>query len=364
MAAFDSEMRAVACVCVFLGACQAMSRPSPSSPPHDDVGTAGQARTSSSTGAGALADRDFQGSFNGARVFGTLRVAGSAVEGTLFHQQSGVDIPVKGALRNGVLTLRELERGRSDRTVTLRSNGNIWSGSWKNGRRRGNAWIAFLQRRPGEPVVVATRTHRTTSSPCEGQVSDGGTRKVRAVTTVRIPVVLGLANRTFERELDARLQADAEQFQAMTCPVGVDVSFRVVLNTRGFFSVIFDERNVAGPGICVACETFHENDAAGLTAAVDAGFIAHMRDFVDPDRLGAALPHGMRDATEQCVAGDQQPVDPVTLLDAFVLTARGADYCYRWCVNHMSGSRCGRISYQRLRPALEPGSLFAPLWAH
>lgn len=59
---------------------------------------------------------------------------------------------------------------------------------------------------------------------------------------------------------------------------------------------------------------------------------------------------------------DGPPADPATLLDAFVLTTEGADYCYRGCKNHASGSRCGQVSYKSLRGVLQPTAPFAPLW--
>ncbi len=310
----------------------------------------------------SLAESDFEGSFDGAKLFGTFEARDGVVSGSLFYERVGVDLPITGTFTNGTLVLSELERGTAVSVVTLTrpQPGGAWVGSWKKAAHEGPAVLRVIARAAGAPVVVATRVDKTRSAGCDGEDVDGRPKRVHPPTTVRVPVVLGLADRAFEHTLNDQLKALAHGVTAK-CPLGVDVTFRTPLDARGFLSVVFDTRYVSEPDVGVYAWTHTGNVSSGVVVAIDRAHVGAMEEIVDTTKLGAVLSSKLLAANASCVTGPAE--HPLDLLETLVLTADGAEICYEACSNHAHAAECSKVTSAKLRPALRGDSVFAPLWS-
>jgi hypothetical protein len=214
-----------------------------------------------------LVELDYRGRFHGANVYVTFGSRGRVASGSCFYEADGADVPLRGGLdERGVLTLEEMGEDGPVSNVTLTKDaGGAWSGTWESAdaSRSGAAELEPIARRSGQPVLVAARH-----------------TKPRDAVDVRTPVVLGLADRAFERKLNAALAEMTDVIAPRGASAAVTVDYGVPLDERGFVSFVMTSRYASelpcGGGLCIG-------DTRGLTAAVDARAIADdVWDVVDP----------------------------------------------------------------------------------
>src|SRR6185312_17076250 len=190
--------------------------------------------------------------------------------------------------------------------------------------RSGSARLEPLVRHAGEPVFVATRRAEIPSATrCGSPWAASSSCEV----TARVPVVLGLANRAFEHALDDRLASRAD----MRPPPGdgAVIDYVVPLNAHGFVSFEISAR-WTGPA------AHGGGQAAGLTAAVDAGEMADdVDDFVDVPK-----------------ARDQ--ADVLAHAHGAVLTDNGLAL--------LVGGRWRDLAFPKLEGAMRAGTPFSGAW--
>lgn len=275
----------------------------------------------------AVREADYRGELAGAKVYATFGARGTIASGSCFYDSGGEEVPLMGALdERGVLLLEETSDHGPASTIRLaRGDGGEWFGTWSSAdeSRSGIARFDPLVRAPGEPVFVAPR------------------HVVSENVDARIPVVLGLADREFEKKLDARL---AELAEARPPPGGsVTVDYAVPLNERGVVSIEITTRRIVGRRTT--------SEAAGLTAAVDAGVIGRdVTDFVDVPKARAALD----EATPDCDGGDPLP-------ESAVLTERGVDLLVGACGARAPGWH--ELAFAKVRAAMRQGTPFSLAWS-
>ncbi len=253
-------MRVTALLCVAFLACRT-----------DDADVAETTLTSAPIAARGitppdLVEADYRGRFHGANVYVTFTSRGRVASGTCFYEADGRDVTLRGGFDDrGALVLEEMGDDGPVSVVTLtKGAGGAWSGTWEStdASRMGPAELEPIARRPGDAVFVATRHTK------------------RAGVDVRTPVVLGLADRAFQRKLDGALVEMTDAIVPRGVPAAITVEYAVPLDERGLVSFVMTSRYASeipcGGGLCIG-------DATGLSAAVDARAIADdVWDVVDP----------------------------------------------------------------------------------
>jgi len=283
--------------------------------------------TSATLRAPDVAFGDYRGSFHGANVYASFEARGGIASGTFFYEADGLDVPLRGGIdERGALVLSAIGDKGPISTVTLRSDpSGAWSGTWESAdaSRSGAVKLEPITRAHGEPAFIATRHTR------------------RDHIDVRTPVVLGLGDRIFEKQLDDALESLA-QTAATDIGAWVTVDYLVPLNERGFLSVIVNARyanevRCDGGAPCIGM-------ASGLSAAVDGRAIqTSVWDVVDPvkaKRLQAARKLG----------------------GVGILTRRGVSFLYEEVEDGVHAPAWDEIAFDDLRGALRRGSAFEPLW--
>ena len=283
--------------------------------------------TSATMRAPDVAFADYRGTFHGANVYASFEARGGIASGTFFYEADGLDVPLRGGIdERGSLVMKAMGDKGPISTVTLRSDpSGAWSGTWESAdaSRSGAVKLEPIARARGAEVFVATRHTR------------------RDHIDVRTPVVLGLADREFEKKVDDALQSLA-QTAATDVGAWVSVDYLVPLNERGFVSIIVNARYATevrcdGGVPCIGT-------ASGLTAAVDHHAIAtSVWDVVDPVKARKI------EAARR-------------LSDTGVLTRRGVSFRYDEVEDGVHAPAWDEISFDDLASALRRGSAFEPLW--
>ncbi len=337
-----------------------------------------------------IAETDFRGSFNGVPLWGTLEARGGSVSGSCFYESVGVDIPLRGSLEdNGAMALSEIGPHGPVSTITLtKGQGASWIGTWKkaDGTKTGPARLQPIKRRTGEPVVVATRhVHKSSLALCDW--SEAATTKRGQFASVpaapceqdaRVPVVLGLDDRGFQKKLNRRL-AEACDVAPPPNPVGlrIKIDYFVPLNERGFITFVVKgdylseaacDRRAAEGAECsgVYAHSHTLNVASGLTAAVDGRAIASSAaDFMDVKRARSPLIATIRGGQDHCVTGPMEydPLEGLPQGPPAVLSPKGVSILYDNCAEHVHTYAWAEIPFARLRSALRAGSIFEPVWS-
>lgn len=274
-----------------------------------------------------VVELDYRGEFHGAKLYVTFGSHGAVASGTCFYEADGAIVTLRGGFdEHGVLTLQEMGDKRPLSTVTLTSDpSGAWSGTWESAdaSRSGDAKLEPITRHRGEGVFVATRH-----------------AKPHEAIDARIPVVLGLADRAFERKLDGALEELTTQAAPSDIGTAVTVDYAVPLNERGFVSFAIDVRYASevrcDGGLCIG-------DASGLSAAVDAPALADdVWDLVDPVKA-----HRLIVSRKLAATG--------------VLTRRGVSFRYDELEAGVHASAWDEIPFDELGAALRH-SAFEPLW--
>jgi hypothetical protein len=343
---------------------------------HDVTRTTSASTSSRASAAPAAADipqTDFRGTFNGAKVYVTLEVHDGLASGSCFYEAGGPDVPLRGATdAHGALTISEMDDDQADlsHVALVRDAGGAWSGTWKSTdlTRSGPAKLEPISRRAGAPAVVATRrVHKQSLALCGWR----GIPVAPCESDARVPVVLGLADRAFEKKLNDRLAA-ISSIRPPSNPVGlrVKIDFATPMNDRGFVSFEITARYLPEPACdkpgaaCAGVYAYSHatGSAAGLTASVDAHAIAtNVSDFVDVVKARQQLVDLVTSGFADCVT----PVDAEQAFDRVgegVLTSTGVAVLVDHCQNHVHGPTWRELSFATLGPALRGGSPFAPVW--
>ena len=287
-----------------------------------------------------VAEADYRGDFAGASVYATFEAHGTIASGTCFYDAYGTLVPLRGGIdERGDVMLEEMGESGPVSTIRLaRDASGAWYGTWtsEDETRRGPARLEPLVRRAGEPVFVATRqVHVASTARCRSKWTTS------CGTDARVPVVLGLADRAFERKLDERLLALATI--SPPAGVGASIDYDVPLNERGFVS--FEIAARLGDG---------QSEKAGLSAAVDDDAIASdLTAFVDVPKARGAL--------DALVGGACDGGALAHLHDA-VLGERGV----RVLVDGCDGGRSQRwreLGFAKLAGALRAETPFDAAWS-
>ncbi len=288
----------------------------------------------------AVAEADYRGDFAGASVYATFEAHGTIASGTCFYDAYGTLVPLQGGIdEHGEVMLEEMSEAGPVSTIRLaRDASGAWYGTWssEDETRRGLARLEPLVRRTGEPVFVATRqVHVPSAARCRSKWTTS------CGTDARVPVVLGLADRAFERKLDERLLGLATF--SPPAGVGASVDYDVPLNERGFVSFEISARFGDGQG-----------EKAGLTAAVDEDAIASdLTAFVDVPKARRAL---------DALVGDSCEGGALAHVHDAVLGERGL----RVLVDGCDGARSERwrdLGFARLAGALRAETPFDAAWS-
>ena len=295
--------------------------------------------TSATMRAPDVAFADYRGTFHGANVYASFEARGGIASGSFFYEADGLDVPLRGGIdERGALVLGAFDDKGPISTVTLRSDpSGAWSGTWESSdaSRSGVVKLEPIARSRGAEVFVATRHTR------------------RDHIDVRVPVVLGLDDRAFEKRLDDMLQSLA-QTAAADVGAWVSVDYLVPLNERGFVSFIVTARYATE----VRCEGGVPciGTASGLSAAVDSRAIAtSVWDVVDPVKA-RRLPAARRlDASEHAPTAFGGSATGI-------LTRRGVSFRYDEVEDGVHAPAWDEISFDDLGSALRRGSPFEPLW--
>jgi len=285
--------------------------------------------------AGGLEESDFRGELDRAAVFATLATdgGGAHVRGSLFYARIGTDIPVSGELRDGVLTLHELDaKKKAISTITLENDGQRWRGTWSNGTRSGDAALERIV--SGDEVFVATRVR----SLKKGKLA--------------IPCVLGLARRDVQHTLDAALEHAAERL--VMGGTSTHGSFRVTRNAGGLFSVVI--------------EASYEDDAApthimshsvAVNASLSNGAVSSDPGaIVDEERARALF------IAHKPAGGEPDRCEEVDELEGAAFSKQGVELCFE-CTGpngHVHWSSCADIPRSDARAAMATHSPFGESW--
>lgn len=281
-----------------------------------------------------LEEADYRGTFHGANVYVTIESHGALASGSCFYETDGADVPLRGAIdERGVLTLEELDDRRAISTITLSGGANgVWTGTWKSAdtSRAGLVRLERITRREGAPVLVATR------------------HLERRAGDARVPVVLGLADRVFERKLNEELAASSKRASTAT------FDYVVPLNEHGFVSFEITGKYLCDVGPCTEKRT-------GVTAAVDAHEVATdasaLIDMVKARTLLVDVVKGGNDACAKMLDDDRA----LALVHSGILTQRGVSILYERC-DEGSATRARELTFAELGPSLRSESAFAPAW--
>ena len=287
-----------------------------------------------------IAESDFRGTFNGATLYATVDAHDGIASGTCFYEDDGTDVPLRGAIdEHGVMMLQQVGDKGPVSSVTLTADATgAWTGTWKSAdqSRSGTARLEPIARKPGDPVFVAARTIRQTRSD------------------TRVPVVLGLADRAFEKKLDDALLAKA----SVRAPAGswrVTTDYSVPLNERGYVSFEIISRYAD-----------HASDksggADGLTAAVDRQAIASTAaDLIDVVKAKRLLVDMAERGYARCSTSltDEHALDTI---GAGVLTKTGVAIEHDTCDDHVHSPAWDELSFATLGSALRAGTAFEPFW--
>lgn len=314
-----------------------------------------------------FAESDFRGTFSGAKLVATLEAKPGTIAGSCFYESVGIDIPLKGTIaEDGTITMSELKGETPVSTITLkRDPDGTLSGTWKSGEKTGAATLAPVGYKPGDAITVATRFGDESSLALCG---DGGGDKPKAACRrkTKAPVALGLADRAFEKKLNAAL-LDRAKMAPPANPegIGVTTDYVVQLATHGVLSIVFVGNYECGAkkdcGVDAYVPGHKWYNTTSLTAAVDKGIIAKSySEFVDFSKVVPLIKPIVASGFKMCVtSGPDNPLDGVT--DA-VLTERGVSWEHDNCGNHVHADAWDLIPYAKLGAALKPGSPFESAW--
>jgi hypothetical protein len=321
-----------------------------------------------------VVETDFRVVFNGAPATATLVVRAGVATGKLFYDGIGVDIELVGTLdAAGRLTVNErVGAATVSTTMLFETAGRQWTGIWRksDGSASGPATLKPVARSAGDPVAVATRhVHVRSEKICHSVTKP----RAPCRRDARIPVVLGLADRAFSKQVNDRLAALAAfDPPSNDTGLGVNVSYAVVLNERGFLSVTFNgeyQAELACEAKRADCEGVYQythagNAATGVTVAVDRGEIAsNATDYLTLGganarrELGAVVMRGVA----KCVTAPDKPLADISRA---LLTPLGVSILYDRCSMHVHEYRWDVVPYGRLRDALRTASPFAEVWSH
>ncbi len=274
-----------------------------------------------------VVELDYRGEFHGAKLYVTFGSHGAVASGSCFYEADGELVTLRGGFdERGVLTLDEMGDKGPVSTVTLTSDpSGAWSGTWESAdaSRSGAAKLEPITHHRGEGVLVATRHTKPYDE-----------------IDVRIPVVLGLEDRAFERKLNGALEELATEAAPSDIGTAVTVDYAVPLDERGFVSFVVTARYASeircDGGLCIGT-------ASGLSAAVDASVIADdVWDVVDPVKA-------------------RRLVVSRKLASVGVLTRRGVSFRYDELEEGVHASAWDEIPFDELGSALRH-SAFERLW--
>jgi hypothetical protein len=233
-----------------------------------------------------LAETDYQGAFNGAKLYATFAASNGVVSGSLFYPAVGADISLEGTLDGG-LTLREVGKSGAVSTTTLAKDASgAFVGTWTStAGKSGPAKLDPIARKAGEPALVVDRSVADKSDALCNRSGKSTPKPTAPCNRVgNAPVVLGLTDRAFQEKLDKRLLDAAK----MTPPdnsvgLGVKVSWMATLNARGVLSIelngafVNEEACSRGPRDCTGLDAFapghNYRTTTSVVAALDAGVI-------------------------------------------------------------------------------------------
>jgi len=321
-----------------------------------------------------LAETDFRGTFNGAKLVATLRAKDGIVTGSCFYEAFGADIPLRGTAKDdGTLVVSEMKGDAAVSTVTLtRAADGTLSGTWSTPQKSGPATLTPVVHAPGGTIEVATRPHVETSLAICGwngsrydredwlkDVPKGPCRRAS-----KAPVVLGLADRAFEKRLNDALFTDAKMAAPNNADgVGVDVTYTLPLSERGILSVVFTAKfscgNVPDCSVDNWVDAHNWGASFGVTVAVDAGVIAKSpADFVDFSKVRPVVRGVLAAGFAQCVSAG--PEEGWSVQGA-VLGESGLSIEHDECVNHVHSDAWTLVPYAKLGPALKAGP-FEAAW--
>lgn len=313
-------------------------------------------------------EKDFRGSFNGAKVVATFAAKSKTIDGTLFYESVGTDIPLHGTIADdGAITLSEMKGTTAISTTTLtRAADGTLSGTWKSGDKSGPATLAPVAYKPGDPIVTVARHLDESSLALCGKFADEKP-KAPCRRKAKAPVVLGLADRAFEKKLNETLLERAKiPPPANPEGIGVSTDYRIDLAARGVLSVVFvgTYECVGGKdcGVDGYVPNHKWNEMKTLVAAVDVGTIAKSyKDYVDFTKARAVIAPIVASGFKMCVSsGPDDPVDGVT--DA-VPSEKGLAFAYDNCGNHVHSDAWETIPYAKLSGALKSGTPYEKAWA-
>jgi hypothetical protein len=226
---------------------------------------------------------------------------------------------------------------------------------------------------PHGAVVVVTRKLRETSVAICGWNGSHYTKatwltdKPRAPCrrSAKTPVVLGLADRAFEKTLNDTLASDAMMLPPNNPEgIGVDVDFAVSLAARGILSVVFTGQFVCGAIADCTIDGYADGHdfgaSSGLSVAVDAGVIAKSpAEYIDLARARDII-HPVLVAGQAHCAGPTR--DDALTVDGAVLEETGVSIEHDECVNHVHSHVWTLVPYAKLASALKNGSPFEAAW--
>jgi len=346
----------------------ACTKPQPPAPVAASASASASAAPSIAQAAIEFGETDFRGAFNGAKIVATLDARSKAIHGTLFYESVGTDIPLRGTIADdGTITLSEMkgETAISTTTLTRAADGTL-SGTWKSGEKSGPATLAPIAYKPDEPILTVARHVDESSLALCGKFADEKP-KAPCRRKARAPVVLGLADRAFEKKLNETLLERAKiSPPANPEGIGVAVDYRIELAARGVLSIVFigtfECGTVKDCGIDSYVPGHKWNQLRTLVAAVDASAIAKdYKDYVDFTKTRAAIKPIVANGFKMCVSsGPDDPVDGV--VDA-VPSEKGLAFAYDNCGNHVHSDAWETIPYAKLSGALKSGTPYEKAWS-